>query len=82
MMDPSLADASDEEAADKLNGLIIDWQKRLGIYTSLEEMKVPFEHIETLVRDTMDCPDTYVAPAVPTAEEVRQMYLNMWSKKE
>lgn len=81
MMDPSLSSADDFEAAEALNGLIVGWQKRLGIFTSLEELKVPFEHIETLVRDTMNCGDTYAGPAVPTADEVRQMYLNMWQQK-
>ncbi|MBQ4074597.1 MAG: iron-containing alcohol dehydrogenase [Clostridia bacterium] len=80
MMDPALKDKSDAEAAAQLNGLIIDWQKRLGIYTSLEEMKVPMEEIEGLTADAMACPDTYVNPAVPTAEQVREMFMNMWSK--
>lgn len=80
IFDPSLAHLTDAEAAARLNGLIIDWQKRLGIYTSLEEMNVPKEHIEGLVRDAMACPDTYVNPAVPTEDEVRRMFLNMWRK--
>ena len=80
MFNPSLNHIPEADAAERLNGLVVDWQRRLGIYTSLEEMKVPREHIEGLVRDAMACPDTYVNPAVPTAEQVREMFLNMWTK--
>ena len=78
---PALQSLSDAEAASHLSEEIIKLQKDTGIYTSLNELKVPREEIEGLVNDAMACPDTYVNPRVPTADEVRQMLLNMWEVK-
>lgn len=69
---------SDEEAASHLSEEIIKLQKDTKIYTSLKKLNVPKEYIEELVRDAMNCPDTYVVNHIPTADEVRQMLLNMW----
>ncbi|NLB11350.1 iron-containing alcohol dehydrogenase [bacterium] len=69
---------SDEEAASHLSDEIIKLQKDTKIYTSLKKLNVPKEYIEELVRDAMNCPDTYVVNHIPTADEVRQMLLNMW----
>ena len=69
---------SDEEAASHLSEEIIKLQKDTKIYTSLKKLNVTKEYIEELVRDAMNCPDTYVVNHIPTADEVRQMLLNMW----
>jgi alcohol dehydrogenase class IV len=74
----ALENVSDDIAASELSNEVSELQKRMNIYTSLKELNVPKSMINDIVRDAMLCPDTYVNPRIPSAEQVKQMLDNMW----
>jgi len=73
IFDPALNEADDLTAAEALSGCMREFLKKIGMYTSLDLLNVPDDKMDGIVRDAMNCPDTYVNPVVPTAEQVRQM---------
>lgn len=82
LFDPSLKDKEDIVAAEALSGCVKDFLKKIGMYTSLEELGVTDEKMDGIVRDAMDCPDTYVTTAVPTEAQVRQMLKDAMKKEK
>ncbi|MCL2463301.1 MAG: iron-containing alcohol dehydrogenase, partial [Defluviitaleaceae bacterium] len=77
IFDPSLAGESDEKAAGALSSIIVGFQKDIGLSLTLKTLGVDPKLIESILDDCMDFPDMYVNPAVPTREELRQMFTNM-----
>lgn len=73
IFDVALNEKDDMEAAKALSGCVKDFLKKIGMYTSLELLQVTDDKLDGVIRDAMDCPDTYVNPAVPTEEQVREM---------
>lgn len=73
MFDPALKEQDDLTAAAALSGCFKAFLQKIGMYTSLEALGVTDDKLPGVIRDAMDCPDTYVNPAVPTAEQVAQM---------
>lgn len=73
IFDSSLNERDDLTAAEALSGCMRGFLKKIGMYTSLELLKVTDEKMDGIVRDAMNCPDTYVNPVVPTEEQVRMM---------
>lgn len=73
MFDSTLNTEDDLTAAKALSGCVEDFLRKIGMYTSLELLGVTDDKLEGVIRDAMNCPDTYVNPAVPTEEQVRGM---------
>jgi alcohol dehydrogenase class IV len=75
---PTLEKEIDDIAASELSNEVIQFQKRMNIFTSLRQLNVPESTIDDIVRDAMLCPDTFVNPRVPSAEQIKNMLVNMW----
>lgn len=57
LFDPSLADAGDAQAASSLKGILIEWQRELGILASGGSLEIPEDVMEEVIEETMrTCP--------------------------
>lgn len=81
LWNPGLAAVADEEAAEASFGELVRFLERLGLTTTLSDLGIPNDRLEELVTDSMDCPDTYVNPRVPSRIEVRNMFLELWDSE-
>lgn len=77
LFNPELKHVSDEEASKASVNELIKFQKKIGVYTSLEKLGVTEDKLEGIIKDTMACPDTYVTTAIPDEAKVREMFNNM-----
>jgi len=70
IFDGDLTDAADEAAAKEACSIIDDFLKRIGMYASLEGLKVPENELEEIADHTMELPDYTNNPRVATRNEV------------
>ncbi len=78
ILDPSLESESDEAAAEKSCEVLDEFLKKIGMWTSLEELGMPETEIDALTKQAMVLPDYKNNPRVATddemAEIIRQCY--------
>ena len=78
----NLAEASDEEAAAASVGELSSFLDKLELVTSLDELGIPDSSLERIVDASMECPDTYVNPRIPSRTEVRDIFLELWRREK
>jgi len=70
IFDPSLESEIDETAAEKSCDAMDEFLKKIGMWTSLEELNVPEEELAALTKQSMVLPDYGNNPRVATDEEM------------
>ena len=65
-----LTGATDEVSAEESCSIIEDFLKKIGMYFSLENLKVPENAIEEIADHAMELPDYTNNPRLPTRDEV------------
>ena len=71
---------SDMEAAAALEGALIGFMKRVGMYFSLHDLGVTDDKFDAIISDALTYGDTYVAPKTPTQDEIRRMLTDAKSR--
>ena len=73
LLDRKLHVLPDMEAAAALEGALVGFMKRVGMYFSREALGVTDDKLDAIIADALTYGDTYVAPKTPTEEEMRRM---------
>jgi alcohol dehydrogenase class IV len=76
IFDPALEKASDQKAAAASAAAIRGFLRKIGFTDTLRSVPGIEAKLDVLVKEAMDFPDTFVNPVVPTAEQVRQLFLS------
>jgi alcohol dehydrogenase class IV len=71
ILDPALEGETDEAAAEKSCELIDAFLKEIGMWMSLEELKVPEDEVADLAKQSMVLPDYENNPRVATFDEMK-----------
>ena len=79
LFNPRWQSVSELAAAEASVDELIQFQQKIGVHTSLSKLGVTPDKMESIIHDTMACPDTYVTTAVPTEGQVREMVERMWA---
>ncbi len=74
VLDPALAGEPETAAAEKACDAIDDLLKRIGMYTTLDDLGVPENEMDAILAHCMEFPDGEGNPRVATREEVRGLY--------
>jgi len=70
IFDNDLTDTTDEAAAKESCSVVDDFLKKIGMYLSLEDLKVPENETEEIADHTMELPDYTNNPRLATRDEV------------
>jgi alcohol dehydrogenase class IV len=73
IFNPELRRAGDDVAAEKCFGEIDALLKKIGMWTSLEALKIPHAELAALTRQSMVLPDYKNNPRVVTCEELAEL---------
>jgi len=73
IFDPSLESESDETAAEKSCDAVDVFLKKIGMWTSLEELNVPEDELEALTKQSMVLPDYTNNPRLATDDEMAEI---------
>ncbi len=73
LFDPALADAPDDEAAERSCDAIDSFLQEIGLWTNLEALGVPENELADLARQSMVLPDYENNPRVTTPEEMQEL---------
>ncbi|HHY48075.1 MAG TPA: iron-containing alcohol dehydrogenase [Firmicutes bacterium] len=73
ILDPALEDVPVEVAAEKSCEAVNAFLKKIGMWLSLEELKVPVEELPGIADDSVKLPDYKVNPRVATRDEIFDM---------
>ena len=80
LLDRKLHVLPDMEAAAALEGALIGFMKRVGMYFSLHDLGVTDDKFDAIISDALTYGDTYVAPKTPTQDEIRRMLTDAKSR--
>lgn len=73
IFDSDFTNATDEAAAQESCSIIDDFLKKIGMYLSLEDLKVPENELEEIADHAMELPDYTNNPRLATRDEVLTM---------
>jgi len=73
IFDPGLESESDETAAEKSCDAVDVFLKKIGMWTSLEELNVPEDELEALTKQSMVLPDYTNNPRLATDDEMAEI---------
>ena len=73
IFDPSLESDSDETAAEKSCDVLDVFLKKIGMWTSLEELNVPEDELGVLTKQSMVLPDYTNNPRLATDDEMAEV---------
>jgi alcohol dehydrogenase class IV len=78
ILDPALVDVPDEVAAEKSCEALDDFLKRIGMWLSLEDLKVSDEELRLIADHSQVLPDYKNNPRVATRDEI---YTMLWNSR-
>lgn len=80
IFDPELDKVSDAQAADRLKGLIVAWQKEIGIYASCRSLGLPEDIRDLVIDEVYDSKDEFIVRSIQTRQQAADIVEIIWEE--
>lgn len=81
ILDSTLADTADAEAAEASCDLLDDFLRRIGLYTDLQQIGVNREQLDSIADHSVRLPDYEMNPRIPDRDEILGMLNRAFTRR-